>query len=485
MNLFKALTKKDFLHLAITDSLSLIFIFVYAKSVCPFMDSLPIQTLFLNFIYLEIVLVLIRFFVLSRISLDENATISHQKLYRLTTISWNVTGIVSLILFYLRYHDAGFPFPSYFKLFSAYMLLGAMLIARVEVLTYENRYQKCRPHTHFIQLESLSTIITTSTLTFSIVPFLMSFIVLSRFIFYPELTDARSAIESLFVGFSAIVVATFATSLFGKKLKKDSAQIVQHLENIEEGNFKQARLLAREDELGFISENINKMAQGLDNREKIKEAFGKFVSPIVAEEFLANVAANEGGTSKTGKRMDLTIFMSDLRNFTVLSEALDPEKITILLNDYFEMVVTIIEKHNGIIDKFIGDAVMAIFGLTDNLAQTQTRDAYLASVEILEALKAFNIEHKSELQMGIGLERGEVIAGYIGSETRLEFTVLGHHVNVAARVESQTKAPEVKDLLYTQNVADVLKTKHQIDSAFAKDASLKGIKDLMPLYQAR
>lgn len=204
----------------------------------------------------------------------------------------------------------------------------------------------------------------------------------------------------------------------------------------------------------FISENRNK--------EKIKQAMGKYLS----QDVMKNVVRNIDDLKLGGKRAVVTVLFSDIRGFTSLSEKMSAEEVSMILNEYFAEMEPIITKYNGVINKFIGDAVMAIFGepIQDiNHAQNAVKCAYemLKKVEYLREKWLF--EGKPKIEIGVGINTGEVFIGNIGTETRMEYTVIGDTVNLASRIESYNKVYKTNLLVSSStyaaiaDIADVIK----------------------------
>ncbi len=204
----------------------------------------------------------------------------------------------------------------------------------------------------------------------------------------------------------------------------------------------------------FISENRNK--------EKIKQAMGKYLS----KDIMQNVVSNIDDLKLGGKRAVVTVLFSDIRGFTSLSEKMTAEEVSVILNEYFAEMEPIITKYNGVINKFIGDAVMAIFGepIQDiNHPQNAVKCAYemLKKVEYLREKWIF--EGKPKIEIGVGINTGEVFIGNIGTETRMEYTVIGDTVNLASRIESYNKVYKTNLLVssstysYIADIADVIK----------------------------
>ena len=204
----------------------------------------------------------------------------------------------------------------------------------------------------------------------------------------------------------------------------------------------------------FLSENRNK--------EKIKQAMGKYLS----QDIMNNVVSNIDDLKLGGKRAIVTVLFSDIRGFTSLSEKMSAEEVSMILNEYFAEMEPIITKYNGVINKFIGDAVMAIFGepIQDiNHARNAVKCAYemLKKVEYLREKWIF--EGKPKIEIGVGINTGEVFIGNIGTETRMEYTVIGDTVNLASRIESYNKVYKTNLLVssstyaHIADIADVIK----------------------------
>jgi len=192
------------------------------------------------------------------------------------------------------------------------------------------------------------------------------------------------------------------------------------------------------DELEALGNAMNEMIHGLKERNLVKDTFSRYVTSQVAEELLNNPDALGLG----GKKQFVTILFSDIRGFTSFSENFPPEEVVEHLNEYLSAMVGIVFKHEGTLDKFIGDAIMVIFGAP----MTREDDAIRAmrtALEMREKLAELNAkwerQGKKPFEIGIGINSGEVIAGNIGDIRRMEYTVIGDNVNLASRIESLTK----------------------------------------------
>jgi adenylate cyclase len=212
--------------------------------------------------------------------------------------------------------------------------------------------------------------------------------------------------------------------------------LVAGMREVLKGNLHYRSNIQRHDELGFLASSFNDMVGGLEEREHIKDTFGRFVSHEVAEAVLS------GRVPLEGERRNVTILFQDIRGFTELSESLDPAALLKLLNRFFTEVVAAVEAEGGVVKQFVGDGVMALFGAPQAYANHAER-AVRAALGMVNRLATLNRELQQQggatLQIGIGIHTGAVVAGLIGPDNRVEYGVVGDPVNLANRVESLTK----------------------------------------------
>lgn len=201
---------------------------------------------------------------------------------------------------------------------------------------------------------------------------------------------------------------------------------------------RQVKVKTGGDELELLGDSFNEMIKGLRERNLVKDTFSRYVTWQVAEEILKDPDKIVPG----GSRQEVTVLFSDIRGFTTFSETHTPEEVLSHLNEYLSAMVDVIFKYEGTLDKFIGDAVMAVFGSPIKHGDDPLR-AVKAALEMKERLNELNKkwgrEGKVPLEIGIGINTGEVIAGNIGDVRRMEYTVIGDNVNLASRIEGLTK----------------------------------------------
>jgi class 3 adenylate cyclase len=190
------------------------------------------------------------------------------------------------------------------------------------------------------------------------------------------------------------------------------------------------------------------------NEHKIRNIFQKYVPRDVIDSFFSNPEAMLVGENRV-----MVILFSDIRSFTTISEGFMPDELVSALNRYFEIMVDIIMSHNGIIDKYIGDAIMAFFGAPVK-RKDDAMQAVTAALEMQEALQLFNEEQKSKGKpafiTGIGINYGVVTVGNIGSEKKMDYTVIGDMVNLGSRLEGLTK-PYKQDVIFSESVYQKVK----------------------------
>jgi len=183
------------------------------------------------------------------------------------------------------------------------------------------------------------------------------------------------------------------------------------------------------DETGRLAQSFNTMIDGLDERERLRRAFGAYVDPGLAERVLAE------GADLGGEELEVSVLFLDMRDFTAFAEAARPREVVALLNDLWELAVPVLLRHGGHANKFIGDGLLGVFGAPEPLSD-HGRRAVLAAVEIASRVAT---ELEGRVSIGIGVNSGPVIAGTVGGGGRVEYAVIGDTVNTAARVEATTR----------------------------------------------
>lgn len=242
----------------------------------------------------------------------------------------------------------------------------------------------------------------------------------------------------------ALIGWLFRTNYLGPLLSIHSEVI-----RISEGDYEIRLPVVSGDELGTLSKNFNKMAAGL----KEKEYLTRFLSDLAME----NVKQSE---RLPATRIQATILFSDIRGFTTLSESLSPEIMVDMLNQHMTRMEEVIKANGGSIDKFIGDAIMAVFLPLHGQPNSASR-AVKAGLEMMTALRRFNLERAAtglfQIKIGVGIATGQVLMGVLGQSVgRQDYTVTGSTVNQAAQMEKRTKEARETFVVVCQNTAGSL-----------------------------
>jgi len=258
----------------------------------------------------------------------------------------------------------------------------------------------------------------------------------------------------------AIVVVGLAGSLgLATLMARPILRLVEGTRRIAAGDFTVNLAVSSRDEIGVLTEAFNTMATNLGEKEMIKRALARYVDRDVADELLKDPRQ----LILEGERRQVTVLFCDLRGFTLLSERLSPEEVVLLLNQFYDLMIEATFRNQGSLDKFLGDAVMAVFGAPiahPDHALRAVRTA-LAMREGIERLSRRRIRRGGEpLTVGIGVSTGETVAGTVGTEDRMEYTVVGDSVNVAARLESTAKPMQILISARTwEDVKEVVKAR--------------------------
>ena len=271
--------------------------------------------------------------------------------------------------------------------------------------------------------------------------------------------------RNIYLMVMVLSLAVLIVYFFSKSMTIPVRNLVVATKMIETGQFNIDLKAKSKDEIGVLTRAFVDMGKGLEEKERMKDAFGRFVNQEIAEMAMKN-EIQLGGEIKQA-----TIFFSDIRSFTAISEKLTPSEVVEFLNDYMTLMVECVNESHGFVDKYIGDAIMAVWG-TPISHGNDAENAINGALKMRTALMRFNLDRGSDkkpiIRIGCGLNTGDVLAGQIGSTERMEYTVIGDAVNLASRIEALNK-PMGTDLLISQNTAEVV----------------EGIYDLVPMNKIK
>lgn len=299
-----------------------------------------------------------------------------------------------------------------------------------------------------------------------------------------DVSDIKAIVRRHLLFAVAILGATTLVSIalgwrLASRMSRALSRVNNAMRRLQEQEYVKVEVVKTGDELEDLAAGFNAMVDGLQERDKLRTTMGKYMTEAVVAHLMA------GEVELGGKTLEVTILFCDLRDFTTLSEKREAQEIVGLLNEYFTDMVDCVMAEGGVVDKYIGDNIMAVFGAPVSKHDDAPR-AVRAAIRMRDALAKLNVRFAERglppLRFGIGLHTGEVVAGNIGSAKRMEYTVIGDAVNLASRLESKTKEL-VCDILISE--ATYARCKDVIDGEAAGEIHVKGREQGVTIYKVR
>lgn len=257
-------------------------------------------------------------------------------------------------------------------------------------------------------------------------------------------------------------------------------EIVREMKNMSKGKPSGYAVVRTKDEIGKLGEGFNRMVDGLREREKIKSLFGQYLTREISDEIL------NGHVDLGGDLYNATILFADIRNFTSISEKMNPKEVVDFLNSYLSGMIDVIIANNGIIDKFMGDGILAVFGVpvsTKDHAESGVKAALAMNEKLDELNKKRSLSGQFPIKIGIGVHSGQVIGGNLGNSNKLEYTVIGDTVNVASRIENLTKRYNSSLIISGTTYEEISpKLKKKINMKAIANAEIRGKAKPLTLY---
>ncbi len=277
----------------------------------------------------------------------------------------------------------------------------------------------------------------------------------------------RIQIGLLVLGLLAALIGVSASAVLARSVAAPVRSLVEGTQKVAEGNFDFRLDVKGQDEIAGLAQSFNTMIRGLRERADMQ----KFVSQSTVD----MIQASSQRKASAGERKLLTLFFSDMRGFTAMSERRQPEEVVRILNRCLSLQAEKVKKFSGDVDKYVGDAVVALFDGPD-----MALNAIRCAVEIHKAMDAFNASKPGEepVFLGIGIATGEVVLGSIGSEERRDFTVIGSHANLAARLCSHAGAREI---LLAESTYELVRD--LVAAERMEPLRVKGFTDAVPVYR--
>ena len=270
-------------------------------------------------------------------------------------------------------------------------------------------------------------------------------------------------------GFVALLIAILLLHNISRRITKPIIQLAGATKDVAEGHLDKVQLslpvLKHNDEISVLCHSFDEMVKGLQDREKVKGVLNKVVSREIAQEIL------KGSVHLGGEEKKVTVLFADIREFTHLTQMMPPQQVIDLLNTCMTKISQVIDKNKGVIDKYVGDEAMALFG-APIAGSEDALNAIKSGMEMIAAMKQWNVERiargETAIELCIGIHTGRMLAGNMGAENRLNYTVIGSGVNLASRVCDFAKKMEI------------LITKDTLDEPFVKDRI--AVEELPPMH---
>ena len=288
-------------------------------------------------------------------------------------------------------------------------------------------------------------------------------------------TNGDSSLSDLGLDVVVAVLVAFTISLeltvlVTRSVLQPVDRLLEATDAVKKGDLDARVPITSGDELGKLAGSFNEMMDGLSEREALREAFGAYVDPDVAERVL------EEGELIEGQEREVTVMILDVCDFTEFAERSSARETVAFLNDLFGIVVPCVTQHGGHANKFLGDGLLAVFGAPDRLEDHADR-AVAAARDIAAKLSE---RFGKEMRFGIGVNSGPVVVGSVGGGGRLEFAVIGDTVNVAARVEHLTR--ETGDVILATEATRCLLSESAGEFEPRGEFALKGVSEPVPIY---
>lgn len=284
-----------------------------------------------------------------------------------------------------------------------------------------------------------------------------------------------------FAAIIALLIALFFLQNMSNRITRPIRQLAAAAKTVAAGHLQDVQVPLpkgrRRDEIYSLCHTFAEMVTGLLEKEKVKAVLNKVVSHEIAEEIL------KGNVHLGGEEKVVTVLFGDIRHFTMMTQNMEPQKVIQLLNTCMTKISSCVDKYQGVIDKYVGDEIMALFG-APIARENSALEAVLCAIEMKEALAAWNLERTASglapVTMGIGIHTGVAVAGNMGAEDRLNYTVIGSSVNLASRLCSSAKEMQI---LISKHTFDAPHVKESIEAIELPPMMMKGFDQPVPIYE--
>ncbi|MCF7806353.1 MAG: adenylate/guanylate cyclase domain-containing protein [Simkaniaceae bacterium] len=295
--------------------------------------------------------------------------------------------------------------------------------------------------------------------------------------------NRRLSIQMTVIGLVTFVIVFLMINILAKRMTKPIVILAESSRRVKEGALDKVNLPQQEgeskDEISDLYASFSEMIKGLKEKERVMGVLNKVVSPQIAEKILG------GNIELGGEEKIVTVLFADIRHFTELTQNIAPSTLIKLLNHYMTILSEVVDEYEGVIDKYVGDEVMALFGAPLSSEESAYR-AVECAIEMLSRVQKYNDEHRQGesvvFDIGIGIHTGNVVAGNMGAENRMNYTVLGANVNLAARLCS---AADSMQILISKETLESFHVKENIVYEELSAITLKGFSQPIAVFQVK
>ncbi len=470
-------------------ALSIVILSIYGIAVCPFIDSLPAINVVLEMAVAFTLQTSLQIFLTRKFVEPFPIRRRSFQQFKSDISTYLLTG-AGLGLFNNFFY--GFPLESATKVMVGAITLG--LFASIDNALVRGRYdfeklslvedanlkldkELLFPITLKLSL-FISMIMLLTTFILSLVLYKDTIYLFTSFNESPMKVLRAFQLDVAYVMLTVLALGLKVLYSYSKNIKKLFEFQIDTMQQVSQGNLSVRAPVVTRDEFRVIAQQTNQMISGLEEKELIRDRFGKAVSPQIAEILINNVSAE----IEKGQYCQVVVLFCDIRNFTAKSETEKATDVVAVLNDYFTLMVNAVEKHGGMVDKFIGDALLATFGFEGGDPAINAANAVNAANEMRIACSQLHWPDATPFSNGIGIHSGQVIAATIGAPGRHEFTIIGDVVNTASRIESMCCKLE-EQILVSATVYQQLPADLQASFIEAGDHQLKGKLQAVTLFK--
>jgi adenylate cyclase len=293
-----------------------------------------------------------------------------------------------------------------------------------------------------------------------------------------QVLNSLIGLDVVLVGISVLAAVVMALSMT-RSIIGPLSELRGAMDRVAQSDLAARATVTTNDELGYVAERFNDMVAALRRGEVVRGLLDQYVSPAVAQH------AVESGAELGGRLVHCTVLFADIRDFTGLSERLPPDQLVLLLNRFMGAMVGVVAAHGGLVHKFGGDSLLAVFGTPLNACEDHAASAVRAALGMRRALEGVSAGEAEEgrgiLRVGVGIATGPVVAGNIGGKERIEYTVIGAAVNLAARLQTMTREVEADILLHSDTYAAASQTM-RIEARPLPPLSIRGLSDTVTAF---